>query len=72
MEDYYKVWLQHMDVSDIKLLQTIYYIIVKQWKRPRTIYRNLQVLNKIGKCRFSEEEIFKRQTRGWDCTGNAV
>lgn len=34
-------------------------VIVKQWKRPRTIYRNLQVLNKIGKCRFSEEEIFK-------------
>ena len=34
-------------------------VIVKQWKRPRTIFRNLQILNKIGKCRFSEEEIFK-------------
>ena len=34
-------------------------VIVKQWKRPRTIFKNLQILNRIGKCRFSEEDIFK-------------
>ena len=34
-------------------------VIVKQWKRPRTIYKNLQILNRIGKCRFSDEVIFK-------------
>ena len=34
-------------------------IIVKQWKKPRTIYRNLQKLNKIGKCNLSDEEIYK-------------
>ena len=34
-------------------------VIVKQWKHPRTIYKNLQILNRIGKCRFSDEDIFK-------------
>ena len=34
-------------------------VIVKQWKRPRTIFKNLQILNRIGKCRFTEEDIFK-------------
>ena len=34
-------------------------VIVKQWKRPRTIFKNLQILNRIGKCRFKEEDIFK-------------
>ncbi len=33
-------------------------VIVKQWKRPRTIYKNLAKLNRIVKCRFSDEDIF--------------
>ena len=34
-------------------------VIVKQWKRPKTVYKNLQTLNKIGKCRFTDDDIFK-------------
>ena len=34
-------------------------IIVKQWKRPKTIYRNLQKLNRLGKFGFKHEDIFK-------------
>ena len=39
-------------------------IIIKQWKKPMTIYRNLMKLNKIFKCKFSNEDIFKCQTQG--------
>ena len=34
-------------------------IIIKQWKKPMTIYRNLMKLNKICKSKFSNEDIFK-------------
>ena len=34
-------------------------IIIKQWKRPKTIYMNLQKLNKICKCNLSDEAVFK-------------
>jgi group II intron reverse transcriptase/maturase len=34
-------------------------IIVKQWKRPRTIYKNLMQLNLKYKNRFNHEAIFK-------------
>ena len=34
-------------------------VILKQWKKPKTIYRNLQKLNRIGKCNLSDGEIFK-------------
>ena len=34
-------------------------VIVKQWKRPRTIYKNLATLNRIVKCKFSDEDIYK-------------
>lgn len=42
-------------------------VILKQWKRPRTIYKNLQKLNHIGKCEFSHKEIFKvaNSRLGW-------
>ena len=45
----YGTWMRHK----------VRVVIVKQWKRPKTIYKNLQILNRIGKCRFSDEEIFK-------------
>lgn len=35
-------------------------VIFKQWKRPRTIFRNLSRLNRMFHCGFSDEEI--RQT----------
>lgn len=34
-------------------------VILKQWKKPRTIYANLMKLNKAFKCNMSEEDIFK-------------
>ena len=42
-------------------------IVIKQWKRPRTIYRNLMYLNRKYKNGFSEEDIFKvaNSRLGW-------
>lgn len=42
-------------------------VIVKQWKNHSTIYKNLQILNRIGKCRLSEEAIYKvaNSRLGW-------
>ena len=42
-------------------------VILKQWKRPRTIYKNLQKLNRYAKCNFSDEEIYKvaNSRLGW-------
>ena len=42
-------WLRHK----------IRVIAIKQWKRPKTIYRNLSYLNWKHKNGFSHEEIFK-------------
>lgn len=42
-------WLRHK----------IRVIVMKQWKRPKTIYRNLCYLNWKYKNGFSHEEIFK-------------
>lgn len=61
-------WINYFGIGRLKQFITKYgtwmrhkvrVVIVKQWKRPRTIYKNLQILNKIGKCGLSEEEIFK-------------
>ena len=34
-------------------------VILKQWKKPKTVYRNLQKLNIFGNCNLSDEAIFK-------------
>ena len=47
--DEFGQWLRHK----------VRVIIIKQWKRPRTIYRNLMKLNRICKCNMSDEDIFK-------------
>ncbi len=51
-------------------------IIIKQWKRPRTIYKNLMKLNNVFRCGFSDEDIYKcANTRlGWykRANGNIV
>ena len=51
-------------------------VILKQWKKPKTIYRNLQKLNRFGKCGFTEEDIFKvaNSRLGWyrRCAGDVV
>lgn len=50
-------WLRHK----------IRVIVIKQWKRPRTIYRNLMYLNRKYKKGFSNEDIFKvaNSRLGW-------
>ena len=50
-------WLRHK----------IRVIIIKQWKRPRTIYRNLMYLNRKYKNGFGEESIYKvaNSRLGW-------
>ena len=42
-------------------------VILKQWKKPKTIYKNLQKLNRFGKCGLEEEEIYKvaNSRLGW-------
>lgn len=50
-------WLRHK----------IRVIVIKQWKKPRTIYRNLAYLNRKYKNGFNEESIFKvaNSRLGW-------
>ncbi|WP_438600348.1 hypothetical protein [Faecalibaculum rodentium] len=47
-------WLRHK----------IRVVIFKQWKRPKTLFKNLMILNKQFKTGFSKEEI--RQTANRD------
>lgn len=60
------MWLRHK----------VRVVILKMWKRPRTIYRNLDYLNRVQHCRFSHEDIFKvaNARLGWfpRATGNVV
>lgn len=69
-------WINYFKIGSIKtftdnfgqwLRHKIRCIIIKQWKKPMTIYRNLMELNKLCKCNFNDEEIFKcANTRlGW-------
>lgn len=65
MEEY-GAWLRHK----------VRVVILKQWKRPRTIYKNLQKLNRIVGCSFSDGEIHKvaNSRLGWyrKCSGYVV
>jgi len=69
-------WINYFKIGSIKvfldkfgqwLRHKIRVIIMKQWKRPRTIYENLMKLNIMCKCNYSDEDIFKcANTRlGW-------
>lgn len=55
--DKYGQWLRHK----------VRVVILKQWKKPRRIYLNLQKLNRREKCNFSDEEILKvaNSRLGW-------
>ena len=46
--DKFGQWLRHK----------IRVIIIKQWKKPRKIYKNLQLLNRKLPYKFSEEQIY--------------
>ncbi len=48
-------WLRHK----------IRVIVMKQWKRPKTIYRNLSYLNWKHKNRFAIKKYLKLQIRDW-------
>lgn len=64
--DSFGQWLRHK----------VRVIIVKQWKRPRTIYNNLQKLNRIFNCNFDDEDIYKtantRKGLYVQCNGDVV
>ena len=78
-------WIQYFKISSIKgfleefgqwLRHKVRCIIIKQWKRPMTIYNNLMKLNKTCRCNFTHEDIFKcaNSRLGWyrRSTGNIV
>ena len=69
-------WINYFKIGSIKLFldefgqwlrHKIRCIIIKQWKKPMTIYRNLMKLNIACKCKFSHEDIFKcaNSRLGW-------
>lgn len=55
--DKYGQWLRHK----------VRVVILKQWKKPNRIYLNLQKLNRIIGCNFTDEEIYKvaNSRLGW-------
>lgn len=78
-------WIQYFKISRIKvfleefgqwLRHKVRCIIIKQWKRPRTIYKNLMKLNIACRCKFTHDDIFKcaNSRLGWyrRSTGNIV
>ena len=61
-------WINYYRIGSMKMFLEEYgrwlrhkvrVVILKQWKRPRRIYQNLQKLNRIVRCKFTHEEIFK-------------
>ena len=69
-------WINYFRIGNMKtfldefgqwLRHKVRVIIIKQWKKPKRIYINLQILNIRFKCRMSDEEIFKvaNSRLGW-------
>ena len=69
-------WINYFKIGSIKqflekfgqwMRHKVRCVVIKQWKRPKTIYRNLMKLNIKYRCRFSEGDIYKcANTRlGW-------
>jgi hypothetical protein len=54
-----KVTVDELDEFGQWLRHKVRVVIIKQWKRPKTIYRNLMKLNRICKCNMSDKDIFK-------------
>ena len=55
--DEFGQWLRHK----------VRVVIIKQWKKPTTIYRNLMKLNKMFRNNFTDEDVFKvaNSRLGW-------
>ena len=64
--DRYGQWMRHK----------VRVIILKQWKKPKTIFRNLQTLNRICNGNLSDDDMFKvaNSRLGWyrQCAGGVV
>lgn len=69
-------WINYYKIGNMKkflgefgewMRHKVRVVIIKQWKRPRTIFKNLTKLNKILKTGFTEGDIYKcANTRiGW-------
>ena len=63
-----KGWINYFRIGSMKTFITefgqwlrhkIRVIIIKQWKKTKRIYINLQRINKRFKCNFTEEDIYK-------------
>lgn len=69
-------WINYYKIGNMKgyletfgewLRHKIRVIIIKQWKIPKRIYTNLQIMNRIVKARMTDEEIYKvaNSRLGW-------
>jgi len=67
--NYFRIGMmkQFMEEFGQWLRHKIRVIVIKQWKRPKTIYRNLMYLNRKYKNGFNEEDIYKvaNSRLGW-------
>ena len=63
-----KGWINYFRIGSMKTFITefgkwlrhkIRVIIIKQWKKPKRIYINLQRINRRFKCNFTDEDIYK-------------
>ena len=67
--NYFRIGMmkQFMEEFGQWLRRKIRVIVLKQWKTPKTIYRNLSHLNRKYKNRFNHEDIFKvaNSRLGW-------
>lgn len=61
-------WINYFRIGSMKMYITklgqwlrhkIRVIILKQWKSPRTIFKNLVILNRIGRANFSTNDLLK-------------
>ncbi len=59
--NYYRIGSMKMFLKEFGewLRHKIRVVIVKQWKKPKTIYKNLMKLNRKYHCGMTEEELFK-------------
>lgn len=69
-------WINYFRIGSMKLFlekfgqwlrHKVRVIIIKQWKLPRTIYKNLERINKSLKLYFNDEDIYKvaNSRLGW-------
>jgi len=69
-------WINYYRIGNMKtylakfgqwLRHKVRVIIIKQWKLPQRIYTNLQRLNRLFKCHFKKEDIYKvaNSRLGW-------